>query len=57
MFSKAFLVGALAALATAQSSVLTFTRVPNPITDGEPAALIYSTNDTSSVSLRVQASK
>ena len=48
MFAKALLLGALAALAAAQSQVLTFTRVPNPITDGEPQAITYATNDTSS---------
>ncbi|CZT24734.1 uncharacterized protein RCC_10462 [Ramularia collo-cygni] len=46
MFTKALLIGALAALATAQSSVLSFTRVPSPITAGEPQALTYATNDT-----------
>jgi hypothetical protein len=48
MFAKALLLGALAALATAQSAVLTFTRVPNPVTDGEPQAITYATNDTTS---------
>lgn len=48
MFVKAFLVGALATLAAAQSSVLSFTRVPNPVTAGQPQAITYSTNDTSS---------
>lgn len=46
MFAKALLLGALAALAAAQSQVLFFTRVPNPMTDGEPQAITYSTNDT-----------
>jgi hypothetical protein len=46
MFAKALLLGALAAFAAAQSQVLTFTRVPNPITDGEPQAITYATNDT-----------
>ncbi|KAL1583555.1 hypothetical protein WHR41_07652 [Cladosporium halotolerans] len=46
MFSKALLLGAIAALATAQSTVLTFTNVPNPITDGQPQAITYATNDT-----------
>lgn len=46
-FAKALLFGALAASAAAQSAVLTFTRVPNPITDGEPQAILYATNDTS----------
>lgn len=50
MFSKTLLLGALAALATAQSSVLTFTNVPNPITDGQAQAITYATNDTSNVS-------
>ena len=47
MLTKALLVGALAVLSAAQSSVLFFTRVPNPITDGEPQAIIYTSNDTS----------
>lgn len=50
MFTKTLLVGALAAIAAAQSSVLTFTNVPNPITDGQPQAITFATNDTSSVS-------
>lgn len=48
MFTRTLLLGAFAALAAAQSAVLTFTRVPNPITDGQPQALLYATNDTSS---------
>ena len=48
MFTKALLLGAFAAYAVAQSSVLTFTHVPNPVTDGEPQAILYSTNDTQS---------
>lgn len=51
MFTKALIVGSLAALATAQSAVLTFTHVPNPVTDGQAQAITYSTNDTSSVSV------
>lgn len=50
MFSKTLIVSAFAALAAAQSSVLTFTKVPNPVTDGQPQALTYATNDTASVS-------
>jgi len=46
MFSKVLLAGAFAALAAAQSTVLTFTRVPNPVTDGQAQAITYSTNDT-----------
>ena len=46
MFSKALLLGAVATLAAAQSQVLTFTRVPNPVTDGQPQAITYATNDT-----------
>jgi hypothetical protein len=46
MFAKALLLGALATFAAAQSLVLTFTRVPNPVTDGEPQAITYATNDT-----------
>jgi hypothetical protein len=49
MFTKAILVGALAAIAAAQSAVLTFTTVQNPITDGQPTALLWATNDTVSV--------
>ena len=48
MFSKAVLVSALAALASAQSAVLTFTHVPNPVTDGQAQAITYATNDTTS---------
>ena len=46
MFAKALLLGALAVFAAAQSNVLTFTRVPNPVTDGQPQAILYATNDT-----------
>jgi hypothetical protein len=46
MFSKSILVSAFAALAYAQSSVLSFTRVPNPVTAGEATAITYATNDT-----------
>lgn len=49
MFAKSLLLTTLVAgLAAAQSAVLTFTRVPNPITDGEPQAILYATNDTQS---------
>jgi len=48
MFSKTLLVSAFAALAAAQSAVLTFTNVPNPITDGQAQAITFATNDTSS---------
>jgi hypothetical protein len=51
MFSKTILVSAFAALAAAQSAVLTFTNVPNPITDGQAQAITFATNDTSSVSI------
>lgn len=47
MFSKTIVLSALAAIAAAQSSVLTFTNVPNPITDGQAQAITYATNDTS----------
>ena len=50
MFPKTILISAFAALAAAQSSVLTFTKVPNPVTDGQPQAITYATNDTMSVS-------
>lgn len=46
MLAKALLLSAFAAFAAAQSTVLTFTRVPNPVTDGEAAAITYATNDT-----------
>ena len=48
MFTKTLLLaaGALASLVAAQSQVLTFTHVPNPVTDGEPQAITYATNDT-----------
>lgn len=49
MLAKAFVVAAIAAAAAAQSAVLTFTRVPNPITDGQPQAITYATNDTNTV--------
>lgn len=48
MFTKTLLLGALAALAAAQSTVLTFTNVPNPVTDGQAHAITFATNDTSS---------
>ena len=47
---KSIVVSGLVALAAAQSTVLTFTHVPNPVTDGQPQAITYSTNDTVSVS-------
>lgn len=44
MFTRALLLGAtLAACAAAQSRVLFFTKVSNPITDGEATAISYST--------------
>jgi len=46
MFSKALIATCFAALAAAQSAVLTFTHVPNPITDGQAQAITYTTNDT-----------
>lgn len=46
MFTNAILLGAFAALAAAQSSVLVFTHVPNPITDGQAQAITFATNDT-----------
>ena len=52
MFSKTPVLSALAALATAQSAVLSFTNVPNPVTDGQAQAITFRTNDTSSVSTR-----
>ncbi|OQO06300.1 hypothetical protein B0A48_08889 [Cryoendolithus antarcticus] len=45
-FSNAVILSAIATLAAAQSSVLTFTHVPNPITDGQAQAITYATNDT-----------
>lgn len=50
MFTKALIISGLAALATAQSTVLGFSHVPNPVVDGTETALTYFTNDTSSVS-------
>ena len=50
MFTKTLLLSALAALAAAQSTVLTFTILPKPVTDGQAHAITYATNDTSSVS-------
>ena len=44
---QVLLVCLFGALVAAQSEVLFFSRVPNPITDGEPAAILWSTNDTS----------
>ncbi len=41
MFTNALLLSALAACVAAQSKVLFFTHVPNPITDGEAAAITY----------------
>ncbi|TKA67453.1 hypothetical protein B0A55_08076 [Friedmanniomyces simplex] len=46
MFSKLLLASGFAAIAAAQSKVLFFTHVPNPITDGQAQALTYATNDT-----------
>ncbi|KAK4560844.1 hypothetical protein LTR86_005424 [Recurvomyces mirabilis] len=46
MFTKTLIASALASLVAAQSTVLTFTHVPNPITDGQAQAITYSTNDT-----------
>jgi hypothetical protein len=43
MFAKAFVVGALAVLAAAQSSTLSFTRVPNPVTVNQQIAITYAT--------------
>ncbi|KAK6395098.1 hypothetical protein LTR65_001287 [Meristemomyces frigidus] len=48
MFNKALIVSGLAVLSAAQSAVLTFTHVPNPVTDGATQAITYSTNDTTS---------
>lgn len=46
MFANALLLGACASLAAAQSSVLSFTHVPDPMTDGEQQAILFQTNDT-----------
>jgi len=46
--AKALLFSAFAACVAAQSKVLFFTQVPSLITDGDPAAISYSTNDTES---------
>lgn len=45
MLFKSLLLGAVAALATAQSNPLGFTRVPNPVTVGKEVAITYMTND------------
>lgn len=51
---RLLLLGWFAAIAAAQSSVLFFTRVPNPITDGQQQVILWSTNDTESdVTLRL----
>jgi hypothetical protein len=55
MFSKTLLLSVLSALAAAQSTVLTFTNVPNPITDGQAQAITYATNDTANVSISCDA--
>lgn len=48
------LIALCAAFAAAQSDVLFFTRVPNPITDGANQVILWSTNDTESdVTLRL----
>lgn len=49
-FTKAIALGAFAGVVAAQSTVLTFDTVPNPITDGKATAITYSTNDTVNVS-------
>lgn len=46
--AQTLLLGVFAVFTAAQSDVLTFTRVPNPITDGEEAVILWSTNDTQS---------
>ncbi|KAK5117719.1 hypothetical protein LTR62_005143 [Meristemomyces frigidus] len=46
MFTSTLIAGAFATLIAAQSTVLTFTHVPNPITDGQAQAITYATNDT-----------
>ena len=54
MFTKTLIASGLAAFATAQSMVLSFTSVPNPVTDGQAQAITYMTNDTATVCLVVQ---
>ena len=49
---KAIILSGLVALSAAQSSVLTFTHVPNPVTDGQAQAITFSTNDTTIVGCR-----
>lgn len=46
MLLRGLLLGAFATLTAAQSDVLSFTRVPNPVTDGEVNVLLWSTNNT-----------
>lgn len=47
-FAKTLIGAALAVVAAAQSSSLTFTNVPNPITAGEAQAILYATDDSQS---------
>ncbi|GAB7364100.1 hypothetical protein MBLNU230_g4652t1 [Neophaeotheca triangularis] len=44
-FSKALLAGAFAAVAYAQSDILTFTSAPDSVTAGEPQTLEYTTDN------------
>lgn len=49
MFAKAIVVGALAALAAAQSASLGFTKVPTPVKAGQAETISYRASDESSV--------
>ncbi|KAF2773234.1 hypothetical protein EJ03DRAFT_323741 [Teratosphaeria nubilosa] len=48
MFTKSLILGAFAGFAAAQSASLTFTSVPDSITEGQAVTLKYTTNDASS---------
>ncbi|KAI7164055.1 hypothetical protein D0869_08270 [Hortaea werneckii] len=47
MFAKAIVLAGLSALAAAQSTTLTFTDVPQTVTDGQEQTIRYTTDDNS----------
>merc|ERR1712072_1479247 len=47
MFAKAIILAGLSALAAAQSTTLTFTEVPQTVTDGQEQTIRYTTDDNS----------
>ncbi|RMY74620.1 hypothetical protein D0863_03135 [Hortaea werneckii] len=47
MFAKAIILAGLSALAAAQSTVLTFTDVPQTVIDGQQQTIRYTTDDNS----------